>query len=191
MRIRWISLIILLVFAFGCAPSQAGRPDNELKTSEPLATAAHETLLPTVSDSASQGDTTEMTPVTPADPNLQNLIGKAKEDLAQRLNVLLTQINLIEAKAVVWPDASLGCPQPGMRYKQVPEDGALIVLQVNGITYEYHNGDRRGLFLCQKAHKEASPPPPIDLLNLTPSGPGSSTPDSATPDNSIPPGEGQ
>jgi hypothetical protein len=100
----------------------------------------------------------------------------------------LTQISLIEAKAVTWSDASLGCPQPGMRYKQVPEDGALIVLQANGIIYEYHSGGNRGLFLCQKASKEPAPPQ-IDLLDLLTPSPGSSDPDAPTPDNSIPPGE--
>lgn len=185
MRTAWISLSILLLFAFGCAPSQAGGSE------EPLVPPTEATLLPALTDSPSQGDTTEMAPTTPADTSLQNLIERAKEDLSQRLNTVLTQIELIEAKAVVWPDASLGCPQPGMLYKQVPEDGALIVLRVNGITYEYHNGGKRGLFLCQKAQKDPSPPPKIDFLNLTPSTPGSSDPDSPTPDNSIPPGEGQ
>jgi len=183
MRVFWILLILALALA-GCGPS---RPDGDLVPSDPLAPPSEEAP----STPLNQGEPAEMTPTTPADPGLQNLIEKAKEDLAQRLNVLLTQINLIEARAVVWPDASIGCPQPGMQYKQVPEDGALIVLQANGITYEYHNGGRRGLFLCQKTSKEPSPPPQIDLLNLTPSSPGSSKPDAPTPDNNIPPGEGQ
>jgi hypothetical protein len=185
MRTVWISLIILLVFAFGCAPSPAGGP------SEPLAPPAQETLSPILTDSPSQGDPIEMNPTTPADAGLQNLIERAKEDLAQRLNVLLTEINLMEAKAVVWPDASLGCPQPGMRYKQVPEDGALIILQANGINYEYHNGGSRGLFLCQKSTKDPNPPPQLDLLNLTPVRTDPSNPGAATPDNSIPPDENQ
>ena len=191
MRIFWISALILLTIALaGCSPSQ---PDGDLAPSDPLAPPAEETSSPPFPDSPTQGDTTEMAPTISASASMQNLIEKAKEDLAQRLNVSLTQtqINLIEAKAVVWPDSSLGCPQPGMRYKQVPEDGALIVLQANGITYQYHSGGSRGPFLCQKGSKEPTPPAPIDLLNLTPSSPGSSDPDAPTPDNSIPPGEGQ
>jgi len=191
MRIVWILLIILLAFAFGCSPSQIGGQDEDLAPSAPLVPPSEETSLPPASDSPSQGDTTEMTPTTPTDPSLQNMIEKAREDLAKRLNVLLTQISLMEAKAVVWPDASIGCPQPGMRYKQVPADGALIVLQANGITYEYHNGGNRGLFLCEKAYKEPTPSIQIDILNLTPSGSDSSNPDAPTPDNSIPPGENQ
>ena len=189
MRAFWISLIVLLAFALaGCGLSQ---PDGDLAPSDPLVPPSDEVPSTPLSDLPNQGYTAEMTPTIPADTGLQNLTEKAKEDLAQRLNISIAQISVIEAKAVVWPDASIGCPQPGMRYKQVPEDGALIVLQVNGITYEYHSGGRRGLFLCQKASKKPSPPPQIDLLNLTPSGSGSTDPDAPTPDNSIPPGENQ
>jgi hypothetical protein len=130
-------------------------------------------------------------PPTLADPSLHNLIEKAKKDLAERLKIVLSQIDLIEAKAVVWPDASLGCPQPGMLYKQVPEDGALIVLQASGINYEYHQGGSRELFLCQKTTKDPNPPPKIDLQNLTPSRVDPSTPGAPTPDSNIPPGENQ
>jgi hypothetical protein len=180
MRVTWLFLIVLLVLAVGCAPAPAETP------SEPQA-PAEETSAPAVSASPSQGDPTEMIPTTPGAAGLENLVERAKEDLAQRLNIDLTQINLIEAKAVVWPDASLGCPQPGMLYKQVPEDGALIVLQANGITYEYHNGGSRGLFLCEQSTQKETPPPQLHLSDFTPRAPGSPGPDAPTPDNSIPP----
>jgi len=73
---------------------------------------------------------------------------QAQKDLAHRLSVPIDQIEVLEAKSVVWPDASLGCPQRGMRYKQVPVDGVLIRLQAHGQVHEYHGGGRRGLFLC-------------------------------------------
>jgi hypothetical protein len=73
-----------------------------------------------------------------------------------------------------------------MAYLQIPEDGALIILQARETSYEYHNGGNRGLFLCEKSYKDPSPPPQIDLFNLTPS---KSDPPPTTPDNSIPPGE--
>jgi hypothetical protein len=86
---------------------------------------------------------------TPYDPDLENLVTRAKEDLADRLSIPVDQIEVLEARSVVWPDASLGCPQPDMRYKQVPVDGALIRLQADGQVFEYHSGGSRGLFLCQ------------------------------------------
>jgi hypothetical protein len=123
----------------------------------------------------------EMTQSAPPS-GMEILIEKAKEDLARRLSIPSTQIILVEAIPVVWPDASLGCPQPGMKYIQVPEDGLLVRLQAGEQMYEYHSGGFRDPFLCEQMYKDPNPPPKIDFFNLTPSG-------STKPDNSIPPGE--
>ncbi len=185
MKTWWISLIVLLAFALtGCVPSQTNAVES---LDLPLSSSTKEMLSTLIPAQSIQGDTTQMNPSlpTPSASGLEGLIEKAKEDLAHRLSISLDQISLVEATGVVWPDSSMGCPQPGMLYKQVPEDGTLIILRVEGITYEYHNGGNRGLFLCEKKNKNPNPPPQIDLFNLTP--PKSDT--SSTPDNSIPPGE--
>jgi hypothetical protein len=132
-----------------------------------------------------------MTPAftLPIDSGLHSLVDQAKADLAQRLSISVDQIELVEAKAVTWPDASLGCPQPGMLYKQVPEDGALMILQAQERIYEYHSGGSRGLFLCEKLLKDPNPPPRLDLNRLTPYPLDKTNPTLSTPDNSIPPGE--
>ncbi len=49
---------------------------------------------------------------------------------------------------VTWPDGSLGCPQPGMRYTQALVSGSLIVLEANGLFYEYHSGGGGDPFYC-------------------------------------------
>ena len=185
MKIRWISLLVLLVFILtGCVPSQANATESSVlplssPTSEPLST-----LIPA---QPIEGDITQMNPSlpTPSASVLENLIEKAKKHLAQRLSISITQISLVEAKAIVWPDSSLGCPQPGMAYLQVPQDGALIIVRAEGNIYEYHNGGHRSLFLCEKLFKAPSPPPQLDIFNLTP--PRNTI--SSTPDNSIPPDE--
>jgi hypothetical protein len=106
------------------------------------------------------------------EPGMEGLIEMAREDLAKRLSIRADEIEVLEAKAVVWPDASLGCPQPGMRYKQVPMDGALIRLLVEGKVYEYHSGGGRAPFLCEQPLKlQKDPVPQIDLLKLTPGSP--------------------
>ena len=110
-------------------------------------------------------------PGTPPSPETQAenpLVRQAKADLAQRLNVPIEDIELIKYEEVVWPDASLGCPQPGMRYKQVPYDGALIVLKVAGREYEYHNGGSRGLFLCEQTIQVKPTSPDLDEFLPTP-----------------------
>ena len=91
----------------------------------------------------------------PITPNLQVLVEKAREDLAKRLSIPLSQIDLVEAADVVWSNASLGCPQPGMMYADVLTPGVLIVLNANGQEYEYHAGKSSDLFLC------VNPIPPV------------------------------
>ena len=108
---------------------------------------------------------------TPPGDDLQRLITEAREDLARRISVPVDRIEVLDAAAVIWPDASVGCPHPGMRYRQVPVDGACIRLRTEGRVYEYHSGGRRGLFLCERppdAHRggpprsDTPPAPPRD-----------------------------
>lgn len=82
------------------------------------------------------------------EPGLQPYIDTAVADLAERLSIDAGQIAVSSATLKVWPDTSLGCPQPGMRYTQVPTDGALIVLTVDGKPYNYHAGGSRPPFWC-------------------------------------------
>jgi len=86
---------------------------------------------------------------TPYSPNMEDLVIQAKGDLAARLSITIDEIEVLEATSVVWPDASLGCPKPDMRYKQVQVDGVLIRLQAGGQVCEYHGCGSRGLFLCR------------------------------------------
>ena len=72
---------------------------------------------------------------------------------------------------MVWPDASLGCPQPDMFYIQIPHDGLLIRLSVDGKVYAYHSGGGYDPFLCEQDLKlsktpgasEGLIPPPGDV----------------------------
>ncbi len=86
----------------------------------------------------------------PVDPSLGPLVETAREDLARRLKVALDAIEVVEAKAVVWPDGGLGCPEEGMVYPQVTVDGARVRLKHGVTTYDYHSGGTRKLFLCEK-----------------------------------------
>jgi hypothetical protein len=83
------------------------------------------------------------------DPALQSFVDRAVADLARRRDVDPAAITVLEARAVVWPDGSLGCPTPGMEYTQVLQEGVLIRLQLGGRTYAYHGGGRRLPELCE------------------------------------------
>jgi hypothetical protein len=90
----------------------------------------------------------------PVDPSLKELANQAREDLARRLSVPASSIQVVEAQSVVWPDGSLGCPEPDMAYTQVPVDGVLIRLQVGERVFAYHGGGGRAPFLCQRSTRE-------------------------------------
>ena len=94
-----------------------------------------------------------MTPTTKIEPGLQQLIDTAIADLANRLSIDRNTVEVISAQSVVWPDRSLGCPQPGMVYPQVLAEGYHIELRVKGQVYSYHGGEGRGPFLCENPAK--------------------------------------
>ena len=86
---------------------------------------------------------------------MNELVIQAKTDLAERLLIEADQIELIQFKAVVWPDSSLGCPQPGMAYAEVITPGYLIILYADNKEYEYHASKGTLVIYCE------NPTPPI------------------------------
>jgi hypothetical protein len=88
---------------------------------------------------------------TMVDPALRALVDTAVSDLARRLGIEPATIAVLEARPVVWPDGSLGCPRPGMAYTQVQQDGARIRLRAQGREFNYHSGGSRPVFLCESA----------------------------------------
>ena len=101
----------------------------------------------------------------PLDSAMSQLVAGAKADLANRHGVAAEAIELAEARSVTWPDPSLGCPQPGMAYKQVPVDGVLIRLRVDGMIFNYHGGGGRPPFLCENPAPAGSPMPARGATN--------------------------
>jgi hypothetical protein len=120
-------------------------------------------------ESPSKEETVPQSPNRPIrkDSDPEKIVLLAREDLARRLGVPVDQIELLEIEQVTWPDASLGCPLPGMRYKQVPQDGLLVRLRSQGREYEYHSGANREPFLCEQMPKNLKHAPP-DSLNPSP-----------------------
>jgi hypothetical protein len=56
------------------------------------------------------------------------------------------EIKVISVEEVVWPDTSLGCPEPGKFYAQVLVPGYRVILEVGGRRVEVHT-DLRGRFV--------------------------------------------
>jgi len=97
------------------------------------------------------------TPALAMNPALKPLIDAAVTDLAQRLRIPISEVCVVDARSVVWPDRSLGCPRPGLLYPQVQQDGVFIRLQAQGRTYAYHGGGSRAPFLCDLPERRDPP----------------------------------
>ena len=126
-----------------------------------LASVACQPLTPVAAPTALPLEET-IVPTTPPPANATGLANSrpvqlAIADLATRLAVTAAEIEIVEERPVVWPDGSLGCPQPGMMYPQVQVEGIVIRLRAAGADYQYHGGGRREPFLCET-------PPPLDTL---------------------------
>lgn len=96
----------------------------------------------------------------------QAIIDAALLDLTTHLGVEAEAITVVEAKAVQWPDGSLGCPEEGMSYTQAIVDGHQVLLGVDDRVYDYHAGSDGVVFLCASDEKDGGrdfvPPPGID-----------------------------
>jgi hypothetical protein len=73
----------------------------------------------------------------------------AVEQLERYLAIDAGEIAVVRAEAVVWPDGGLGCPEPGMRYKQMRVEGSFVQLRVDGKLYNFHGAGAAAPRLCQ------------------------------------------
>lgn len=117
-KIFWIGcLISFLLVLSGCMSATPSQPTSPPPT-------------PTATEETTQGEA-------------EALVELAKEDLAGRTNLETGNISTQSVEEKVFPDASLGVPQPGMSYAQVTTPGYIIVLEAGGDTYEYHAAESR------------------------------------------------
>ena len=89
-------------------------------------------------------------------PDSSQQVQDATRDLADRLEVQTGEIVLAREEAVTWRNGSLGCPKEGMMYTQALVEGTLIVLQVDGKTYQYHSGKGRPPFYCENPRESTA-----------------------------------
>ncbi|MGQ9516972.1 MAG: hypothetical protein ACUVT1_06880 [Anaerolineae bacterium] len=87
-------------------------------------------------------------PVKSLDEQGQRMLEQARQELAGKLGVSPARIQVVKAEPILWPDTSLGCPQPGMMYAQVITPGYQFILEYEGKQYDYHAG-RGHLILCE------------------------------------------
>lgn len=91
-----------------------------------------------------------MVPIASPDESAKKMVSLVKGHLAQRLNIAAELIVLTEVKSVVWRDAGLGCPKPGVDYIQMETQGYRISLEANGKAYTYHTDTAKRFVPCNQ-----------------------------------------
>ena len=98
------------------ADTETPAPTADVPTATP-------TLPPTVTSTPQAGD-----PTPPPGQALELVTGNAIELMAEWLGVPVTDLSVVEAEALVWPDACLGIDQPGVACAEVLTPGFRVVL---------------------------------------------------------------
>jgi hypothetical protein len=125
----------------GCDPAPSTTP-SPASTPTVVAASASPSVTGSSSSSGTTGGVTAPSGI-PADHWAALLA-----DLERR-QVPTTALEVVTAKAVTWPNGSLGCPRPGTSYTQALIDGYQVVVKAGGTTYDYRFGSSSTPRLCE------------------------------------------
>jgi hypothetical protein len=151
------SIVSALAAATLLLMAACGQPTSSTQPADEIAAAAGGSAL---APTAHLGSTATAAPLPPAsarpEPAIEKFIALARRDLAGRLRIAAEQITALDTAAITWPDAALGCPQPGAVYPRGRVPGFRITLEAQSQLYRYHT-DRVGqIVLCPSADPDAS-----------------------------------
>lgn len=91
------------------------------------------------------------TPVPPGaaeSANVEAALEPIVAAIADEVNGAPRDVTVVSATPEIWPDASLGCPQPDMLYAQVVTPGFRVVVDVGGEQIEFHADERGNVVRC-------------------------------------------
>ena len=102
----------------------------------------------TLEESAAESTAPDAVPPAAGTPTVPQDIAPLIAAIAQDLNVAVDSVHVLTVESRVWPDSSLGCPQPDMLYAQVVTPGYLVLVEVSGEEIEYHTDERGSIVRC-------------------------------------------
>lgn len=175
---RWVrgSVIVLILWlAASCStpvavepapPGSTGALEEPAPTGEPRESATLEPNPPTVER--------ETVPSAPPTPTTEERDGEAGEAIPEELLAVIRRLTAAQhavaedeiaverVEAVEWPDASLGCPEPGVMYAQVVTPGYRVELSAGGETVWVHTDAGRQVVVCGEDGHPVLPAIPVD-----------------------------
>ena len=176
MSSKCTTLVILLaaaLFLVGCAGSFTDQPIQNDGKASPGAAETETGLEPAVpSETPDRSEPRpaqtpppglERVEITPLEPAVGEVPAEIMDaiiaDLVERSGTEAREITVTRAEAVVWNDGALGCPKPGEFYIQMMINGYWVVLEVEGIEYDYRVSDKGSFKLCEGLGGLPVPPP--------------------------------
>ncbi len=85
------------------------------------------------------------------EPQSQTVVAAVLVAASQHLGIPSSQLTPSRVEPRNWPDASLGCPKPGLLYAQVITPGYLVEVSGQSRTLEYHtNAQGTSVVLCKE-----------------------------------------
>jgi len=104
----------------------------------------------------------------------------ALRTMSEQLGLEEAQLTVMGVEMVDWPDASLGCPEPGAVYAQVMTRGYRFYFRWGDLLYSVHTDDAQRATLCLPPRRLPANPKGIDdgdpWLPVEPVEPGGMTP---------------
>lgn len=159
--LKGVLLLVLLLLVAGiaaCTPvtpaavatltlipaTATATPTRSAPTTTPAALTLPEDLAPTRAAATPAQDRPGQLLVD-VDPVAAELAALAQRLLATQLDLPVRRVRVVDVQAVIWPDMSLGCPQPDQMYAQVLVPGYRIVVEAAGEQVIYHTDFDRAL----------------------------------------------
>ncbi|MGQ9675737.1 MAG: hypothetical protein ACUVX1_08725 [Chloroflexota bacterium] len=135
-------------------PTPRVSPEKPAATSTPMSSLAEGSAFPQAGAAAIPDEA-------------RRPVDLARADLADRLGISTDPMRVVSVEPREWPDASLGCPEPGKMYAQVVTPGFRVVLAVGERVYEYHTDRGETVVFCPN-RLEPVPPWPKGVRDATP-----------------------
>jgi len=172
------AFVLLCAALAGCSGAPATAvptltliPPTATRTATPAGPTATPQPLTSPSDleatrpAATQAQDSSGQSLVDVDPVAADLAALAQRLLAEQRGLPVRRVQVVDVQTVVWPDTSLGCPQPDQGYAQVMVNGYRIVVEVAGEQVIFHTDFDRAL---RCAAEDEVLPPGVILPEATP-----------------------
>ena len=160
-RVRVVALVlpaVLFSVSAGCGASDSSpddAPEQTITTTVDTSPDPDRTLAP---DRRPEPVPSSSEPPAVTDEVPEGLLDEIIADAAERLDVEASEIVVVRAEAVTWPDGSLGCPEPGIVYTQALVPGYWVVLEADEQQLDYRVGRQGSFRLCENPTTTTVPP---------------------------------